>query len=455
MRAVQLNDKIINYFFLSVIFTVLAVHFVFDFKFKTELIQTGNYNQPVYQKPFYGYLVVNGSTHQTGAKPLTSGDRQLDNDLKDLGIIPSESSRTNKALGGDFSQVYAAAYAIRYGYPQYTAQFGVKSAYPPLTNWLYVPLTFLDYNVALIVHSFLSLALFLILALIVLKKYKLHAYSFKFLAFFSLLYFYTPLGFAHFERGQFDFWPASAYLLIFTCIFMERNALAAALAAGLLGALKWSSAPFIGTISLFGWCNSTLKKKWLFVLPPAVMLLSALILYRQVLEYWPILRMYAFQDKPKGVGFMLFLPRSLAEMVQIFSCLLVIIISVSLYRRRERRSDLLQYISFPFALTMFIQGTCFGATSFEYRIVAIIGLVPGFLIWLNYVPDIPEKLKVATAVFFAAFIIITFRVFHYFIWDLPNLASPGMSEFYFLSSLIALVFTCYLIYVKSKMMQAN
>jgi hypothetical protein len=408
----------------------------------------------VYQKPFYGYLEVNGTGKRMQAKTPTSGNNQLDDELKDLGMIPSASPWTDISLGGDFSQVYAAAMALRYGYLQYTSQFGVKSAYPPLTNRLYTILTHFDYPVALTIHNFLSLMLFAGLALLVMKNFNLQAYAWKFLAFVFLLYFYTPLGFSHFERGQFDMWLASAYLLMFACMFLEEKALPAALGAGLLGALKWSSAPFIGTVSLLGWFGSTWKRSWLFIVPPAVMALSALLFYGQVREYWPVLHRYAYWTKPEGVSFLLLMPRSLAGTVQIFSCLLVTIISACLYRRREQRGELLRYISFPFALTMFIQGSCISATSFEYRIVAIMGLVPGFLIWLNVVPDIPEKLKIASAVFFAAFIIVSFRVFHFFIWDLPGLESPGMSLFYFISSLISLLFTCYLIFMKSRTEQA-
>lgn len=457
-----MNDKIINCFLLSIIIIVLAVHFIFDLKFKTELIQTYNYDQPVYQKPFYGYCKVPGISYLAKQKLLTTGDSQLDYTLKDMGIIPYETFQINYPLGTDFSQVYLSAMSLRNDDSQYNPRnvnfkvlFVRKPNYPPLTNWLYTPLTFLDYHVALIVHNFLSLGIFLILALIILKKYKLQTYSVKFLAFFLLLYFYTPLGFSHFERGQFDLWLSSAYLLIFTCIFIEKNTFIVSLAAGFFAALKWSSAPFIGTISLLGWCCSKLKKKWIFLIPPAVMLLSALMFYKQVQEYWPSLQLYEFQAMPLGISFMYFLPRSLAKMVQIFSCLLIIVLSVSLHRGPEQRSDLLKYISFPFALTMFIQGMCYGSISYEYRIVAITGLVPAFFIWLTQVQDIPEFIKVAVAAFFAIFIIIAFRVFHFFFWDLPSIASPAMSKFYFLYSLISLVFTCYLVYAKSKLRQAN
>src|SRR4030066_1727611 len=119
MGMVPLNNKITNYFLLSVIFTVLAVHFVFDLKFKTALIQTVSYDQPVHQKPFYGYMVVPGTAHQTDAKPATSRDRLLDNVLQKLRMAPSEHSEPNDALGGDFSQGYFSAMALRYGDSQY------------------------------------------------------------------------------------------------------------------------------------------------------------------------------------------------------------------------------------------------------------------------------------------------------------------------------------------------
>ncbi len=459
-----MNDKIGYFFLLSLIITILAVHFAFDLKFKTELIQTGNYDQPVYQKPFYGYMGVPGTAHESDTSQ-TSSSEGFPNKAKILSffkVTPTKHSGTEKSLGADFSQVYYSAMALRHGDSQYNPKnrvyadpFERRSNYPPLTNWLYTPLTFFDYHVALTIHNYTSLVIFLILSLVILKKYKLQKFSLMYLVLTLLLYFYTPLGFAHFERGQFDLWSASAFLLIFACFYLEKRAVTASIAAGFFSTLKWSSAPFLGTICLLGCCCSVRKKRWVFLIPLAILFFSALLFYRQVVEYLPSLQMYEFQARPSGISFMYLLPKALAKNVQISSCLLVIMLSVGLFRTTEQRSNLLQYISFPFALTMFIQGMCYGTISYEYRIVSIIGLVPGFLIWLVHVPDLSGSLKVGTAVFFATFILIAFRVFYFFFWDLPTVAAPLMSIFYFVCSFVSLTFTCYLIFYRRRHILSN
>jgi len=446
------NQRIINVFFIVVISAVLGFHFFFDLKFKAEMIRTGDYRLPEAEKPFYGIM------HVPGTSPPTTYEERVQPIWLTLNMFdPDKRPKMLGALGADFAQVYYSAKALGHGESQYTPKspefqdpFGRKPNYPPFTNRLYIPLSLLPYYQAVTIHNFVSLGVFLGLAALMLKIFNLQAYAWKSMVFFLLLYFYTPLGFAHFERGQFDLWLASSYLLIFFSFFLHRRYVLPAVASGLLGALKWSSAPFIGTFSLMAFLGSNWKKSWVFWLPGLTMILTAVVFLPEVREYWPSLQRYEFAARPAGISFMYFLPRTAAKVLQIISCGIVIVLTLLLHRGNDRRFAAFKAISFPFALTMFIQGMCYGTISFEYRIVAIFGLLPAYLLWMEQggVQSIP--FKVAMTAFFALFLIVSFRMGYFLFWDLPTLGSPAMSAFYLVSSVLTLIFTGYLSVITCK-----
>ena len=93
---------------------------------------------------------------------------------------------------------------------------------------------------------------------------------------------------------------------------------------------------------------------------------------------------------------------------------------------------------------MFIQGMCYGTISFEYRIVAIFGLLPAYLLWMEQGGIRSTAAKVVMTAFFALFLFVSFRVGYFLFWDVPELISPAMSAFYLSSSLVTLIFSCYL-----------
>lgn len=444
------NRRIINTFFIGLISITLGFHFLFDLGFKTEMVRTGDYRLPAVEKPFYGILHVPGTS-----PPVTQDRNEKEQVLRFWQRLkmyePDRWPRMLGALGSDFYQVYNSARALRHGESQYNPtspefqdHFNRKPNYPPFTNRIYMPLSLLPYYQALIIHNFVTLGVFLALAVITLKVFNLQTYTWKCIATILLLYFYTPLGFSHFERGQFDLWLASSYLLLFSCFFLSRRYLPTAIGAGLFGALKWSSAPFVGTFSLFAFLGSRWKKSWVFLIPGLVVLLTAALFLPEVREYWPSLQRYEFEASPAGVSFMYFMPRAVAKVIQIISCALVIVLTLLLHRGNDQRTAAFKAISFPFALTMFIEGMCYGTISFEYRIVAIFGLLPAYILWMEHGGIRSAAVKIAMTGFFALFLFISFRVGYYLIWDLPTLISPAMSAFYLASAAFALIFTCYL-----------
>ena len=444
------NRRIINTFFIVVISSILGFHFFYDLRFKTEMVQTGDYRLPAAEKPFYGIMHVPGTSPKT--QQNDTEEIQILNFWQSLKMYdPDKRPQMLGALGADFSQVYFSGMALRHNDSQYSPRnpefrdpFGRKPNYPPFTNRLYMPLSLLPYYQALTIHNFVTLGVFLGLAVLMLMVFKLYAYTWKSLILFLLLYFYTPLGFAHFERGQFDLWSASSYLLVFACFFLRRRYVLPAVASGLFGALKWSSAPFIGTFSLMAFLGSRWRKSWIFLLPGLVMLLTAIVFLPEVKEYWPSLQRYEFGAKPAGISFMYFMPRAAAKGLQIASCAIALVLTFLLHKGTDGRIAAFKAISFPFALTMFIQGMCYGTISFEYRIVSIFGLLPAYLIWMEQGGIKSTPVKAAMTAFFAVFLFVAFRVGYYLFWDLPTLISPAMSAFYLASSAIALIFTCYL-----------
>lgn len=444
------QQKLVHHFLLALIFTVLLSNFVYHLKFITNFIKTGDYSLPISAKPFYGFMQVPGTASQN----MKIEDNGAGNNLwHKLGMIETETViKPKNALGADFSQVYFSATALRHGESQYNPEttrfrdrFLRKPNYPPLTNWIYTPLSLLTYHNALIIHNYLSLCIFLFLAGFILKILNLKEYILKTFILLLLLYFYTPIGLSHFERGQFDMWLASSYMLLFCSIFLKKHHFLTTFASGLMGALKWSSLPFIGTFSATAFLLAPSKKRWAFLIPGLVFLLSILLFFPGIREYWPSLELYEFTAEPDGVSFMYFMPRAFAKIFQIICCLIVIILCFTLRKGPENRADLFSRISFPFAMAMFIQGMCFGTISFEYRMVSMFGLIPAFILWLALAETVPAKIKLSTAFLFGTFIIISFRIFHYLIWDMPTLNSPAMSAFYITSSIIFLFQTCFLI----------
>ena len=446
------NKRIINIFFIVIIGITLGFHFFFDLRFKTDMVLTGDYRLPPSQKPFYGIMHV-PRTSWPSTQKAPDEEPQVLQFWQTLNVYdPDRRPEMLGALGADFSQVYYAAKALRHGESQYNPKnpefrdpFGRKPNYPPFTNRIYMPLSLLPYHQAIMVHNFLTLGIFLGLAIYVLWVSNLRDYIWKSLVSFMLLYFYTPLGFAHFERGQFDLWLASSYLLLFCAVFHRHHVVLKAVAAGFLAAFKWSSAPFIGTFSLMAFLGSKWKKSWVFLLPGLVMILTVIIFLPEVKEYWPSLQRYEFNAKPAGISFMYFMPRQAAKFLQIASCTIVIGLTLLLHRGNDRREVAFRAISFPFALTMFIQGMCYGTISFEYRIVSIFGLLPAYLIWMEQGNIKSMPVKAALTAFFAMFLIVSFRVGYFLFWYLPTLISPAMSAFYLGSSIATLIFTCYLI----------
>ncbi len=418
MNTQQQQTKLINIFLFISCCAVLAGIFLNDLNIKITLLTTGQTRQYPNQQPYYGILPVPGT-----ASPESYG-----------------------ALGADFAQVYFSALAIRHHDNEYTPRnpayadpLGRRPNYPPLTNRLLIPLTLTNYSTALLIHNAASFILCAGLSAIVLAAFNLGAHIWKIWLLDILFYLYTPLGFAHFERGQFDLLTASAYLLIFSAVFSKRLRVLTCTGSGFLASLKWSSFPFMGTFCAIFLAASNRKTRWIAVLPLLIITLSIIIFPTEIKQYWPSLRRYEIMARPTGVTFMYLMPKLAAKSMQVISAALVMgLLLARTSKNPTLRADIFRAISLPFAMTMFIQGMCFGTISYEYRIVSMLGLIPGVLLWINQVNQINLHLKRLVTALVTIFMITAFRVFHFFIWQLPAWEASGMTIIYLCFSLLFL-----------------
>ena len=321
------------------------------------------------------------------------------------------------AAGADFSQVYTSALALRHGEsayrpksPQFADRFSRLPNYPPLTNWICIPLTLLPYYAALLVHTGLSLLALFGVTVFVLIRMGLRRHLWGVVLAQASLYFLTPIGFTHFERGQFDLLVATSFLLCFACVFARRNPFGLAALSGFLGALKWTAIPFLGCFAVLGFLLGARAKRWGFVVMLAVVALGTGLFWRGILEYWTSLRFYEIDPAPFGLTLQNFLPRIWAKLAPVLVTAAVAIFALARFPTADR-PRILRAISAPFALALTNLSICFGTYSYEYRTVATLGMVPALIVWLEIEPAVPASTKVATSAAFGLFLIVAFRLF--------------------------------------------
>jgi hypothetical protein len=324
------------------------------------------------------------------------------------------------AAGGDFSQVYTSALALRHGEsayfpttPAFADRWGRPSGYPPLMNWAYVPLTYLPYYSALLLHNAMSLLALFVATALLLKRMGLAAHIPGVVLAQGSLYFLTPIGFMHLERGQFDLFVAVAAALTVACVSARRGPLALAAAAGFLGTLKWTSAAFLGCFCVVGAVFSRRARRWSFVLVPVLMAIGTAIFWRSVREYWTSIEVFEINARPLGLTFTHFLRRTFAKVLPVVVTLVVAIPGLWVARSERHQSQLLFAVSAPLSILLMILATCYGTISYEYHTVALLGMWPGLVVWVEREPFLGKPVKLLTCVLFGALLCVAFRTFHF------------------------------------------
>jgi hypothetical protein len=370
------------------------------------------------------------------------------------GLMPSPGTSPVRnapgAAGGDFSQVYTSALALRHGEsayfpttPEFADRFGRPSGYPPLMNWVYVPLSYLPYYDALLVHNAVSLlGLFAVTAFILMRMgLGIHVPGVVLAQ--SSLYFLTPIGFTHLERGQFDLFVAVAAALTVACVFVERGALAMAMGAGFLGTLKWTSVAFLGCFSVLGFVLAPRVRRWSFVVVPALMIIGTAVFWRGVVEYWASIEVFEINAKPRGISFTHFLPRPVAKVLPAVITLLIGVPALWVARASEaQRSQLLFAVSAPFSVLLMNLATCYGTISYEYHTGALLGILPGLVVWAEREALVHRGLKLLTCVAFGALLCVAFRTFHYS----TEFDSKAMTQAYAAFSVVFFGVCAYIVY---------
>jgi hypothetical protein len=332
--------------------------------------------------------------------------------------VPGQAG-TPASLGADFSQVYFAAQAIRFGdapyapvNPAFRDRFGRRPNYPPLTNHLYVPLTLLAYRDAVVVHTVATLLLFLGATVLVLRALELGRQALGASLACLLLGFLTPVGFSHFERGQFDWVVASSFLLVVTSVYRRRAAIPSAAAGACLGALKWTAAPFLGLFSLLGVVASpTMRRRLVFYAVPTALVLAMAAFGSELRDYWPSLQLYELQASPVGVSLQRVLPRAVAKALPVASTLLFVALFVVRSRRGWDRQEAFEAVAVPFAMALALQILCAVAMAYEYRAVSLLGLLPAAVVWMDKAPGVSRPIRNGVALLLGTFFVLAFRIF--------------------------------------------
>jgi len=335
-------------------------------------------------------------------------------------FLPVYSSTGARAsLGADFSQVYYAASAIRHGDAPYEPlsaefrdRFGRRPNYPPFTNYLYVPLTILPYPDALAVHTLAGLVIFLGLTLFVLRKAGLRHHAAGVILATLLLVLQTPIGFSHTERGQFDLFVASSFLLVASSLYVGSATVVFTAAGACFGALKWTSVPVLLAFSLSGIvASATARKRLAYGAIPLVLGLSAMAFAPDVQDYWPSLQQYELEGPPVGMSLELLLPGAGAKAVPVVCTVGFLALLLLRTRRTSDRAIVLQAVAVPWGLAVALQSLCMFRMAYEYRAVSLLGFLPVVIIWMERAAIVRRGLRMVVGILVGVFFVLAFRVF--------------------------------------------
>ncbi|MBW2422145.1 MAG: hypothetical protein JRH19_26675 [Deltaproteobacteria bacterium] len=320
--------------------------------------------------------------------------------------------------GIDFSQIWLSARHIAAGeevyYPVDHKIWRRKwsSTYHPLIHWLYVPLGNLPFQTALISHNLLGIAVLLLCGALALRSAGclggFPSVAAAILAAMAL----TPVGLLHLERGQMDLYVASSLLCVFT--FFARGGRAWAIAAGFLSTLKVQAWIFVG----FYWCWATAlsgprdRRAWWV---PATIGLLTLIFASQVVQWIPSFLYVAGNSAVRGPSFTRVLPNAIVYAIPLVSTLLVGLACFLYLRARGQLADLAgrralrERVSFPFAAALALQTICGTPVTHDYRLVALLGLLPALPLWCARAGGVPGWVRNTVSLGYGVLIPVAFR----------------------------------------------
>ena len=200
--------------------------------------------------------------------------------------------------------------------------------------------------------------------------------------------------------------------------------------AGILASIKWSVFPVLGTLSLFSLMFLGLRHK-IGVLVFGLVIITLALIYYDHLEIYIgyTLRLFENASPPQGISLQTVLPKTLAKSLQLVTFAFMVItffFSVS----RQKWPIAAMATIFPFTMVMAIQGMCYATLSYEYRVVSLLGFIVPLFVWIRSDFEISQKMKLATSLVFAAFILLAFRPIHFFLYREPSWIADQMVIMY-------------------------
>jgi hypothetical protein len=350
--------------------------------------------------------------------------------------------------GLDFSQVWLSARRVSAGAPIYypvdflTWRREWSSTYHPLIHWLYTPLGQLPFKAALITHNILGIALLLVCGGLAMRSAGcLEAFPSAAAATLAAMVL-TPVGLLHLERGQMDLYVAASMLCLLA--FFSQGRVGWAIAAGILSTLKVQAWIFVGLY----WCLATslwgMRDRRIWWVPGSILALTGIFVL-QVMDWIPSFLYVARNSSTHGPSFTRILPDAIVFALPLASTLAVALACLRSLRERGERGDavarraLLHRVSLPVAAALALQTICGTPVTHDYRLVALLGLLPALSIWCIRVEGVPDWMRSAMSSSYALLVIVAFRVNPF-----TPLPFPGMAWVLLLFSLLYLAAALYL-----------
>ena len=286
--------------------------------------------------------------------------------------------------GGRFGADYGCLYFAAKNYLAHSVMYDINAdpfGRPAVTfspNLIFLEaytLAQLDFPASVLVSNFLQILIFLWAAIYFLKGgYASPASVAGGAVAAGFFLFCTPVGAAWFERSQTDLYMASAFLIFLKAIRDGRSF--DFFIAGLLASLKWTSLPFFAMVGLAYFFTSDR--------PPltkiASLALAGLMPFVLILPFgtkaWEYLKLVSeWERTSEGTALSLrrYSPRMLSKLLPFVIPLLFV---ARMKAIRKMGSRLLGWTELLFLASAGFVSACFGAVSFEYKLVCMLFLIP-------------------------------------------------------------------------------
>jgi hypothetical protein len=181
--------------------------------------------------------------------------------------------------------------------------------------------------------------------------------------------------------------------------------------SGFITALKWTAAPFLACFSAVGVLLCSRRKRAMFLLIPLVWLLATAIYFRELPEYWATVRIYDLNAQPWGLTLRHFLSPLMTKVAPFGVTAFIGGLAFMARPSKEDRLRTLVSISVPFALAIMTLAVCFVTLSYEYHTVTMLGMLPGYVIWVERARFVSQATKTLVGLVYGVLLVVGFRIF--------------------------------------------